>query len=152
MTLPTTDRVPVLVFRVGEQDYALTIQEVVEVAAMVAVSPVPGAPPALMGMINRHGEALPLLSMRTIFGLPQPPLDHDMLFIVVESGKRRAGLAVDSVDQVRYLPPDAIQKMSGTGQFIHQVAHDGVFLVEIIALNALLDAHFGVQYPDVTHS
>ena len=60
MTTMTHDEVlhPVLTFRLATQQYGLPIDQVLEVAAMVALTTVPDAPPEMMGLANRHGEVL----------------------------------------------------------------------------------------------
>lgn len=102
MSDTSAQHLPVLSFRLGEQRYALMIEDVVEVAAMVALAPVPDAPPHLLGVANRHGEVLPMLDLRLMFGLVPQPIEAATLFIVVQYEGQITGLVVDEINQVEY--------------------------------------------------
>jgi purine-binding chemotaxis protein CheW len=89
---------PVLTFRLANQHYALPIEQVLEVAAMVSITTVPDAPPAMLGLANRHGEVLPIIDMRKAFRLPTSEITVATMFIVAEShaGGRLRGKEVSS--------------------------------------------------------
>lgn len=129
-----------LTFRLGTQDYALPIEVVVEVAAMVALTTVPGAPAALMGFANRHGEALPVVDVRQLIGLSPHTVTANTLFIVVELAGQRAGLVVDEVYQVKYWRHETAHLARGAGQFIEFIISEGANVLQIMALEPLLTA------------
>lgn len=116
---------PVLVFRVREHTYGLMIADVVEVAAMVEVIPLPGAAPGVLGMVNRHGALLPLLDLRMVFDHVTMPVDANTFFIVVEQQGQRCGLVVDAVDVVRYVPSTAFQPVPENRFVRAMVQHEG---------------------------
>ena len=165
--LPTrryADTTPVLTFRLGGQCYALLIEDVVEVAAMVRLVTVVDAPLEVLGVANRHGAIVPVIDLRRVMRSlrekgPLPTiLDARMLvkdsapelFIVVQSSGRRrmAGLVVDEVMQVEYVDLAGQQVAPGNGRFVqgiitHNVGvgvGDGDELVQILALSPLLAA------------
>jgi purine-binding chemotaxis protein CheW len=149
MTMPNTST-PVLTFRLADQHYALLIQDVVEVAAMVAVTHLPDAPPALLGVANRHGEVLPIVDLRQVFGLPALSITAQTLFIVVEanlppsddqSGKKRAGLVVDEIFQVQYIELARAWHAENAGKFVQHVLSADDHLLQILALAPLLQAY-----------
>lgn len=100
---------PLLAFRVCGLAYALLIADVVEVAAMVEIIPLPDAPPGVLGLINRHGELLPLLDLRQALHHRSVPVDANTFFIVVQQHDQRMGLVVDDIDVVKYVPSGAFQ-------------------------------------------
>ncbi|MFZ5928004.1 MAG: chemotaxis protein CheW [Acidobacteriota bacterium] len=57
-----------LVFRAGGESYALSMECVREVERVSRVTPVPGAPPFVRGLVNLRGEILPLLDLAALFG------------------------------------------------------------------------------------
>jgi purine-binding chemotaxis protein CheW len=134
---------PFLSFRVAEQLYALPISQVVEVAVMVEVERLPQTPDYLLGIANRHGQALPILSLSALFAGKQPTPRLNDLFIVVtpdESSESSSliGLWVDEVQQVRYLDPDYFRPLSGASPYVQTIASDGEDLFQLVALGALL--------------
>lgn len=143
-----SDPVPALVFRLDTQQYALLIENVIEVAAMVALAKVPDTPPGLLGVANRHGDVLPLLDLRTVFGLPLLPHTSSTLFIVVQSGTQVAGLVVDEVYQVKYLAYDPSRLARGAGKYIQSIVSEADSLIQILAPGPLLAAYLTPNAPD----
>lgn len=85
----------------GEQ-YALPVETVLEVAERGEITPVPGAPPDVIGVRNIHGQVIPVIDMAGRLGL-----DRDTeapLIVVAQDGGRQAALAVDEVLAVGEIP------------------------------------------------
>jgi chemotaxis signal transduction protein len=137
---PAEASFPVLTFRVADQRCALPVADVLEVMAMVELTPLPDAPPALMGLANRHGEILPMLDMRRVFGHVPLTVTLSTLFIVAQQAERRVGLVVDEVYRVHYLHENRVQPAQG-GRYITRVASDGEHMWQILALQPLLSAY-----------
>lgn len=111
-------RMPFLVLRLGDQLYALAIDDVIEVSALVEMQSVASEQPALLGIVNRRGAPLPLLDLRMIFGKPADTLDASTLFVVVQCRGQQTGLVVDEVRQVIYAsqisaPPQGLRFVGG---------------------------------------
>jgi purine-binding chemotaxis protein CheW len=128
----------VVTFRLADQYYALPIMNVLEVAAMMTLSKIPNAPEALLGMVNRHGEALPMLDLRTAFNLAATPPDESTLFIVAQNDTVQIGLVVDEIFQVKYLNEAAFKSAQAAGRYITHIISDGQTLYQQIGLKALL--------------
>jgi chemotaxis signal transduction protein len=88
--------------RIGVELYAVGVEHVLEVAELGAVTPVPGAPPAVLGVWNLRGQILPVLDLGSLLGLA--PSTERRRLVVAEAAGRRAGLAVDEVSDVGTLP------------------------------------------------
>lgn len=134
----TQAKLVLLAFRLGTQQYALSIDVVVEVASMVALTTVPNAPPALMGIASRHGEVLPVLDLRQVIGLPPHTVTANSLFIVVELRGQRVGLVVDEVYQVKYWQWERVHLAQGAGPYIQYIVSEGSDVLQIMALEPLL--------------
>jgi purine-binding chemotaxis protein CheW len=87
--------------RVADEHYALAVEDVLEVAELGDVTPVPGAGAAVLGVRNLRGQVLPVVDLATVFDLP--PAQSERI-VIAERGGLRAGLAVDAVDGVEDLP------------------------------------------------
>ncbi|MGH8818311.1 chemotaxis protein CheW [Achromobacter pestifer] len=57
-----------LLFRIGEDRYALDAGDVVEVLGLRALKQVPGTPPWVAGMMDRRGEPVPVIDMSALAG------------------------------------------------------------------------------------
>ncbi len=135
---PDAVRLPILTFRLGDRRYAILIEDVVEVAAMVDMLSIPAERPEIVGYVNRRGSILPLLDLRTVFKQPSAPITSATVFIVVAGGNQQIGLIVDAVQQVEYV--DALQ-MSDTlasSPYLHGIISHQDDMISIVALPSLM--------------
>lgn len=122
---------------VAREHYAIPVEEVLEVAEVEALTPVPGAPPEIVGIQNLHGQVMPVVGLAVVLGLAGA---EPARIVVAESAGRRAGLAVDAVVDVGELPPPSTQPDS---PFL-----SGASLVDGTLVGLLdLDAVFGPLTP-----
>ncbi len=141
MSSGDADSAPILIFRLGDQLYGLPIADVVEAAAVVALTKVPDVRPEVLGIANRHGEAIPVLDLRLVLGHPAAPITITSLFIVVQVGGQLAGLLVDEVHKVQYVVPDQISTAPTSGKYVGRIISDEMGLVQVIAVDLLLTAY-----------
>lgn len=127
--------------QIGDEDYALPVRHVPEVADLGDITPVPGAPPAVLGIRNLRGEVVPVFDLASALGAAGTP---DLRRIVlVEAAGRRCALAVDAVTAVTELPE--AQEIADSSLLEGAFLDDGR-LVGVVDVPALLDA----LAPDVT--
>lgn len=88
--------------RSGGEHYALPVGGVREIARLGQITPVPGAPAAVLGIWNLRGDVLTALDLATLLGL-EPDAEPSRI-LVAEDGELRAGLTVESVLDVGSLP------------------------------------------------
>jgi len=99
-----------VVFRLGDDEFALPIEAVDEVARVPAqVTRLPKTPRFLEGVINLRGEVLPVIDQRRRFDMPPAADLEARRLIVVRTGQWRAGLIVDSVSEVLRRPADDVE-------------------------------------------
>jgi purine-binding chemotaxis protein CheW len=90
-----------LVFRLGNDEFGLPIDAVVEVAQVPAqVTRVPKTPKFLEGVVNLRGEVLPVVDQRRRFDMPKLENRETRRLVVVKTERHRAGVIVDSVSDV----------------------------------------------------
>ena len=120
--------------RVADEHYALAVEDVLEVAELGDVTPVPGAGAAVLGVRNLRGQVLPVVDLATVFELP--PAQSDRI-VIAERGGLRAGLAVDAVAGVEELP-DASEEVDSP-HLVGAALADGA-LVGVIDVGSVLEA------------
>lgn len=89
------------VFARGNRDLALPIVAAREMLPAASITPVPQAPPELLGVLNLRGEILPLVRIDGWLGLSMRPPSVTDQIVVVEGGGVRVGIVVDRVYDVR---------------------------------------------------
>lgn len=87
-------------FSVGDVQYAVPIARVKEIANPIAVVALPHAPHAIVGVADYRGDVVPVVDLRTRFGLSRAETTRRTKWIVVDVAGRLAALVVDSVTEV----------------------------------------------------
>jgi len=73
------------------------------------VTPVPQAPPSLVGVLNLRGEVLPLVQLDTLLDMPPRSYTPGDQILVLSCGDVDIGLVVDRVRDVRSIDEGEIQ-------------------------------------------
>lgn len=94
------DKQKIVLFSLEEPRYALYLFEVVKVERAVEITPLPKAPQVVSGVINFHGEIIPVIDIRKLFRLPQRDIHLEDQFIIARTSQRLVVLVVDSVNGV----------------------------------------------------
>jgi purine-binding chemotaxis protein CheW len=87
-------------FVVGDVHYALDIGRVREIVNPLDLTPLPHTPSEVAGVADHRGEVVPIIDLRTRFGLPQQDELRSTKWILVRAGVRTVGLIVDGVTEV----------------------------------------------------
>jgi len=98
----------VVVFRVGKEEYAVSISAVQEVGPWAQPTPVPEAPPMVEGVINLRGEIIPVIDLGRLFRINRLKELADSKTIVMEVDGHRAGFVVDEVTEVQTVLPGSV--------------------------------------------
>jgi purine-binding chemotaxis protein CheW len=100
-----------LLFTVEELRFALSLTAVRRVLRMVAITPLPDAPPIVAGVVDNHGMIVPVIDLRCRCGLPpRPPRLSDHLLLAA-AGERILALAIDAAEEVFTLPDEEVTPM-----------------------------------------
>ncbi len=94
-----------LTFVLGREEYGVTILKVQGIQGWDRVTPIPGTPDFILGVINLRGAIVPVVDLRRRFGMPAGEFGPTTVVIVVkvttEGHERTLGLVVDAVSDVR---------------------------------------------------
>lgn len=131
-------------FRVGQETFGVPIGAVHEILRPLPVTPVPGAPPHIEGVINLRGRIISIMDLRKRCGAPAEPHRRNRI-VVAESEGRRIGLMVDSASEVLRIPEATIEPPSSVfgdapAGFVSGVAKLANRLVILVDLARLLSA------------
>jgi purine-binding chemotaxis protein CheW len=105
----------VLSFALGSEEYGLDILAVREIIGLIDITPLPQSPEYVKGVINLRGKIIPVLELRTRFGMPSVNYTDETCIIVVdvpvenEGDSRLMGLVVDTVREVLDIPTSSIE-------------------------------------------
>ena len=103
------ETVQVVSFALGTEEYGVDIAQVQEINRMVAITHVPRAPHFMEGVINLRGQLIPIIDLRTRFGMPRAEHTKHTRIVVTEIGAKQVGMVVDSVSEVLRLPVEQVE-------------------------------------------
>lgn len=93
-----------LTFALAHEEYGLEILKVREIIGYMDITAVPQTPSHIRGVINLRGQVIPVVDLRTKFGMETAEVTEQTCIIVVEitqSGRKfNTGIVVDRVQEV----------------------------------------------------
>jgi purine-binding chemotaxis protein CheW len=89
-----------VVFCLDADRYALPLTSVERIVRAAHVTPLPRAPPIVLGLLDVQGNILPVFNVRRRFGLPERPIDPADQFVIAHTSSRTVVLVVDSAQGV----------------------------------------------------
>lgn len=103
-----------LIFHVNEQRFALPIRVVNRVVQVVELRKLPKMPNYLDGIINFHGEVIPVINIRALFGFSSKEIELSDQLIIAYTSTQKIALLVDStaevveLDEAEIVKPDKV--------------------------------------------
>ena len=102
-----------LTFALGPEEYGLEILKVREIIGYMDITAVPQTPDDVKGVINLRGQVIPVIDLRTKFGMAIAETTDQTCIIVVEISqdgrKFNTGIVVDHVQEVLDIAGDDIE-------------------------------------------
>jgi purine-binding chemotaxis protein CheW len=132
---PESAGVPVLIFRIGRERYAIELQEVAETLPFARCTPVPGSQPQFLGMIALRGELRAVLDLSRLLELSENEQSDSGFVLMLRRQGREIGLKVDSIEEVREIRPEELSA-SGQGKYVKGIASGALLLLSIGAVLA----------------
>jgi purine-binding chemotaxis protein CheW len=105
-----SESVQVATFHIGAEEYGVDISQIQEIIRMVEITHVPRTPEFMEGVINLRGQLIPIVDLRTRFGMPRVEPTKDTRIIVTDIGTKRVGIVVDSASEVLHIPLESIEE------------------------------------------
>lgn len=89
-----------LVFKLDEQQYALHLEAVERIVSAAAITPLPKAPDIVLGILDIHGEIVPVINVRKRFRKAEKELHPSDQFIIARARSLKVALVVDAAHGV----------------------------------------------------
>ena len=130
-------------FELDGEKYGINVLGAQEVLRVTDITPVPGVPDYVLGIINLRGNVVTVLDTRKRFGLPPHEIDDASRIVIIEVAEHIIGMLVDSVAEVIYLRASEIESAPNVGneessRYIQGVySRDGDLLI-LVSLEKLL--------------
>ncbi|MEA2781505.1 MAG: purine-binding chemotaxis protein CheW [Rhodospirillaceae bacterium] len=130
-------RVGLVLFDVADRRFALDLRRVDRIIPMVEITPLPDAPRVAAGIINLHGEILPVLDVRQRLGLAAVAPRVTDLLLIARTSRRTVAISIDSVSGTEEFnerlvtPVDSILPESGYVEGVVATAGGALLIQDI---------------------
>ena len=104
----STGTIQIVSFRLADETFGVEITQVREIILMCEITGVPQAPHYVKGLINLRSTVIPVIDLRTKFGLPEGEQTSESRIMVMQVGAKTVGITVDGVDEVLRISNDQI--------------------------------------------
>lgn len=125
----------VLEFQLAHERYAVDSSFVREVCPLKDLTPLPGTPAFILGIVNVRGQIISVVNLKTFFELPERGLTDFNKIIILSDGEMEFGLLVDAVVEVRRIALQDIQPPLPTLTGIREQYLQGVTAQPLVILD-----------------
>lgn len=98
-----------LILNLHQTRYAIAAESISEIFLLPEITLVPEAPPDIVGMINLHGQFVPVMHLDLRFGRQGAQCQPSDSVIIVEAQDLKVGIIVHQVETVNDIDPRYIQ-------------------------------------------
>ena len=110
-------------FTIDKHLLSIPITVVERVVRAVEVTPLGKAPEIILGVIDYHGDIIPVMSLRKRLGFPDRKLISSDRLMIIRISSRRLALVVDEVGEV--IPHDN-NRITTSGIFTKAIEAEGI--------------------------
>lgn len=112
----------VLLVTVRGAKFGVPADKVVEIIRAVGLSPLPGAPAVISGVINVRGSITPVLDPAVRFGHAENPVRPEDNFVLIETPSRTIALRVESADELTEIADEDVRNASAISSTARRLA------------------------------
>jgi|GEM_PF-665792 len=99
----TGENMSVVMFRVGNEDYAVDVKYILQTQKLKYIAKVPSTPEFIAGVMNLGGTIMPVIDMRLFIGAKRD-IRRENPVLIVDINKNRMGAIVDEIKDVVVIP------------------------------------------------
>ena len=126
----------VLEFKLAYENYGIELPFIQEVLPLKSLTPIPGTPPFVVGIINVRGQVFSVLDLKKIFELPEKGLSDSNKVIIIRYNGAEFGILTDTVVGIRTIQNVEIQTSLPTLTGVRQEYLKGITREQLILLDA----------------
>lgn len=137
-------RLDLATFYVRESAYGIDLLKIQEINKLLVLTPVPGAPAYVRGILNLRGRIVTVIDLGCKLGFPETRSNRKGRNIIVRSAGEHIGLLVEEIREVVRVNVDEIEappaNMNGIqGDSFHGVIKTDDLLIGILDIERVLE-------------
>ncbi|WP_333818759.1 chemotaxis protein CheW [Ohtaekwangia sp.] len=121
----------IVVFRLGDEEYGITIDQIKEVAITPVITRMPQIPAYILGVGNIRGNIIALLDLEEKFGIPRKQvtsINEKSFTLVINHSEFKMGVRVKEVPNTLTISSADVEESFFTGNH----AHDQSYITGIV--------------------
>ena len=147
MTTEQNDGVQYLTFILDSKLFAFDVLKTREVLSLIPITPIPGTPEYMTGVLNLRGSVVPVVDLRKKFGIAESAFTDNTSIIIVEANNGNetvvVGALVDAVKGVRRFEQNQLEPPPKVGMkfnldLIHAIGKTETDFVLILNVDKVL--------------
>jgi purine-binding chemotaxis protein CheW len=103
------DMLKVVAFQLGEQEFCVSTAAIREIRGWAPSTPIPHAPPAVLGIMNLRGSVIPIIDLACKLAMKSSEPDERSAIVVAEVHGMVIGVLVDRVSDILTVSGSDIQ-------------------------------------------
>ena len=128
--------IEIVEFLLAQERYGIETRHIREVCPLKELTTLPSTPPFVLGVVNARGRIVPVVDIKTIFGLPDRGLTDLNKLIIVRANGMELGLLADAILGVRRVPLQDVQPSLPTLSGIRADYLKGVTKERLVIIDA----------------
>lgn len=131
-----TNELEIVIFQSGPFIFGINVMKVREIITMLPLTPLPGTPEAIMGLIELRGEVMTVIDLPMVISHPRDVGENDRL-IVCEFNGEKSVLRVDQVTEIKRIsweqidtPSDLARGMQGITNGVVKTGDQMIILLD----------------------
>jgi purine-binding chemotaxis protein CheW len=128
--------IEIVEFHLASETYGIESSYVREVCPLRELTPLPGTPPFVLGIINVRGRIVSILDIKKFFDLPDKGLTDLNKVLILHGRTMEFGLLADALVGVRKIPTSELQASLPTLKGIREEYLKGVTKERVVILDA----------------
>ncbi len=101
-----------VIFRISDEEFGVSINQVQEISAYQKPTPVPNSPDFIKGIINLRGVVIPIVDLRTRFGITQEEeITENTRLVIMSLESKQFGCVVDDASEVLNIEENEIEEV-----------------------------------------
>lgn len=109
MEMSTKTHIKVIVFQIGDEEYAVPVDQVGSIERLQSITRVPQTANFVKGIINLRGVVIPVIDLRLRFGMKETSHTESTRIIIIHLDQVEVGLIVDVANDVIDLQEEMIE-------------------------------------------
>ncbi|KEH89023.1 chemotaxis protein CheW [Clostridium novyi A str. BKT29909] len=127
----------VVIFKLGDEQFAVETAKVQGINDMMEITKVPNAPSHIKGLINLRGNVISLLDINLLLNISKGEDEHGNI-IILKMEDEQIGITVDEVDEVLEIEEEILEKVDDSNKgYIKGIINFKTRVVTLIDIDKL---------------